>query len=78
MQAYKQLSSFQCAETVATLRKLPVAQYDTAWVFVQLGRAYSEAVEYHKAEAAFMHARIRDPHSLEVTGWRVVGVVDTV
>lgn len=65
--AYQQLSSFQCAEAVTTLRRLPVAQYDTGWVFVQLGRAYCEGVEYHKAEAAFMHARIRDPYSLEVS-----------
>lgn len=68
VQGYRQLCSFQCVEAIATLRKLPVAQYDTAWVFVQLGRAYCEAVDYHKAEAAFAHARARDPYSLEVCG----------
>ncbi len=66
VQGYQHLCSFQCVDAIATLRKLPVAQYDTAWVFVQLGRAYCEAVDYHKAEAAFAHARARDPYSLEV------------
>jgi hypothetical protein len=43
------LPARSCAETVAALSRLPMAQYRTAAVMAAVGRAHFEACNYGKA-----------------------------
>lgn len=44
---------------------LPPAQYRTAWVLLQVARAYAEAVDYQAAERVYATLRQLCPHQLE-------------
>ncbi|KAJ3116954.1 anaphase-promoting complex subunit cdc27 [Nowakowskiella sp. JEL0407] len=62
-----QLSKFQCLESIETLSTLDADQFNTAWVYGQIGRAYFEIAEYAKCETAYVRMRELEP-------WRTEGV----
>ncbi|KAJ9516400.1 hypothetical protein QJQ45_011078 [Haematococcus lacustris] len=64
-EGYRALAMHRCEDAVQSLQALPPAQYRTAWVACQVGRAYSERMDYHKAAAAFETARQLDRYRVE-------------
>eukprot|EP00803_Ostreobium_quekettii_P008957 evm.model.scf_2531EXC.1 EVM.evm.TU.scf_2531EXC.1 scf_2531EXC:7324-14576(-) len=64
-EGYRLLCLFRCKEAIDAFSRLPKSQYSTGWVLCQIGRAYYESVDYHKAQACFEQARRAEPHRLE-------------
>ena len=56
---------FRCSDAIASLEKLPPAQYATGHVLCLVGRAHAEMVDYPSARHAFEWARAVDPRRLE-------------
>ncbi|KAK9014039.1 hypothetical protein V6N11_005212 [Hibiscus sabdariffa] len=64
-EGYRHLCMFRCKEALNVFQKLSSKQYNTSWVLSQVGKAYSELVDYLNADYAFSLAHQIYPYSLE-------------
>lgn len=64
-EGYRHLCMLRCHEAVQSFSKLPQQHFATAWVLCQVGRAYSEMVNYPEAERVYSWARRVSPHCSE-------------
>lgn len=62
----EQLCLLEAQEALSCFEELPNAQYQTAWVMCQIGRACYEMVDFPGAASAFERARHISPSHLEV------------
>ncbi|KAJ5888703.1 20S cyclosome subunit (BimA/Nuc2/Cdc27) [Penicillium taxi] len=62
---YYELSRYNCSDAIKHFKSLDSAQYDTPWVFAQIGRAYFEQAMYADAAIYFNHVRELSPYHLE-------------
>eukprot|EP00040_Diaphanoeca_grandis_P018687 m.98309 g.98309 ORF g.98309 m.98309 type:complete len:737 (-) comp27050_c1_seq1:33-2243(-) len=56
------LAQFDCKTAIDELASLPLNQYNTAWTYCQLGRAYFELADYKQADESFRMARRLEPY----------------
>ena len=59
------LSKYYCSEASEAFRKLPVEQFQTAYILCLMGRCHYEMVEYVEAERYFQWSRRLSPDRLE-------------
>ncbi|CAG8517142.1 7634_t:CDS:2 [Ambispora gerdemannii] len=59
------VSEFECHKAIAAFAELPKAQYETPWVYAQLGKAHFELVDYPRAEHCFQWVRNVEPFRME-------------
>lgn len=71
-QAYRLLCLYRCQEAIAAFQKLPPAQYNTGWIYCQVGRAYFELVNYPQAKTFFEQARKLEPYRTEGQQTKIV------
>lgn len=64
-QAYLYLSQFNCKAAIEVLNNIPPHQYNTAWVFGMLGRAYFEMSDYENCAQYFSEIRENEPYRIE-------------
>ncbi|KAG9285708.1 hypothetical protein G9A89_002275 [Geosiphon pyriformis] len=51
------LSVYECQKAISAFRELPECQYQSTWVYAQLGKAHFELVDYPRAEVYFQYVR---------------------
>ncbi|XP_071486062.1 cell division cycle protein 27 homolog [Diadema antillarum] len=62
--AYLALSRYDLKKAIDLFKALPPQHYNTAWVLCQVGKAFFELAQYHKAETIFSEVRRLEPHHL--------------
>ncbi|CAG8449157.1 6176_t:CDS:10 [Ambispora leptoticha] len=59
------ISEFECHKAITAFAELPKVQYETSWVYAQLGKAHFELVDYPRAEHCFQWVRNLEPFRME-------------
>eukprot|EP00002_Diphylleia_rotans_P020725 TRINITY_DN4022_c0_g1_i1.p1 TRINITY_DN4022_c0_g1~~TRINITY_DN4022_c0_g1_i1.p1 ORF type:complete len:697 (+),score=109.76 TRINITY_DN4022_c0_g1_i1:97-2187(+) len=62
--AVQLINSFSCKEAIAEFERLEPKQKNTAWVYCQIGRAYTEIEDFEKAKEAYEKCRRLEPHRI--------------
>eukprot|EP01017_Pseudomicrothorax_dubius_P032690 TRINITY_DN4303_c0_g1_i5.p1 TRINITY_DN4303_c0_g1~~TRINITY_DN4303_c0_g1_i5.p1 ORF type:complete len:332 (-),score=102.25 TRINITY_DN4303_c0_g1_i5:116-1111(-) len=64
-QAFSHMCLYMLDEAIGYFNQLPARQFNTGWVFSQLGRCYMETTRYSEAERYFADAFRLEPYRLE-------------
>ncbi|XP_050373541.1 cell division cycle protein 27 homolog B isoform X2 [Argentina anserina] len=64
-EGYRLSCMYKCQDALDAFLKLSYKHYNTSWVLCQVGKAYSELLDYFEADRAFSRARQASPYSLE-------------